>query len=453
MVKKIAIIAAATVLAASCSSPVGPSEKPFTVPEIREWTPAAGARKVGKNPRIRYVDDSSLAREEYRLEITRCGIKAYASDVRGRTWAESTVRQLAARYDGKVPCGTIRDWPEYEMRGFLLDIARRYFPLEWLYRYIDEMTYYKLNTLHLHLCDNGGYREYDNVWENVPGFFRLQSDLFPTLASPGESYTKQEYIDLQKYAESKGVEIISEFDSPAHSLSYARCRPEITSTIRPDHLDLCNPLTFSMLDSLYTEFLGGDDPVIRGLRFHAGLDEYRTKDPEVMEQFRVYTNHFLELTESFGKQACSWGALTDMAGETPVDGHGRIVWAWQNKAADPDSMMALGFDLLCVPDYLMYIVPTAGFYNEYLDRQKIYDTWTPAHVGTVVYEENHPKIKGGMFAEWNDFTTHEYTMEDVHDRVYPAMQVVAAKTWSGTHTSFTFEQFDEGSQIFVTYPH
>ena len=439
------IIAALCLLALSCTENpcLESGSKPATVPEIREWSASPGVRCVGKTPRIKYIEDKTLSEEEYRLEITRFSIKAYASSLRGRKWAESTVLQMSAAYGGRIPCGSVRDCPEYEMRGFMVDAGRMYFPIEELYRYVDELAYYKMNILHIHLDDNGFTREFGD-WDSTPGNFRLQSTFFPGLADPSQSYTKQEYIDLQKYAESKGVEIISEFDAPAHSLSFTRYRPELaSSTHGPDHMDLFKPETYSFLDSLYMEFLGGDDPVIRGPRFHIGADEYKTKDQSIKEQFRSFVNHYLALAESFGKQACSWGTLTDMAGETPVDGHGRMVWAWYNGYADPQEMMDLGFDLVSIPDELVYIVPSAGYYNEFLNRDLIYNAWTPAHIGAAEFEENHPQIKGGMFAEWNDFLLTGVTMEDIHERVTPAMQVIAAKTWSGVNTTFTYEEFDQ----------
>lgn len=441
--KRVLIIAAATLACVCCKTPAEPNAKPATVPEIREWTGGTGMKKTGKHPRIKYVEEEGLAAEEYRIDIRRGRITAYASSARGRKWAESTILQLSAQGDGLIPCGIVHDWPEYEIRGFMVDAGRMYFPIEQLYRYVDDLAYYKMNTLHIHLNDNGFAREFGEDWDKVPGNFRIQSDFFPGLANPEESYTKQEYIDLQKYAESKGVEIISEFDAPAHSLAFTRYRPQLASkTHNPDHMDLFNEQTYSFLDSLYMEFLGGDEPVIRGPRFHAGVDEYKTQDQKIKEQFRSFANHYFSLIESYGKQACSWGALSEMSGETYVDGHDRMVWAWYNGYADPQEMMNLGFDLVCIPDGLVYIVPSAGYYNEFLNRQKIYDNWTPAHVGSAVFQENHPQIKGGMFAEWNDFLLRGYTMEDIHDRVYPATQVIAAKTWSGIHTTLSFNQFE-----------
>lgn len=448
--KRILILTAAVVVCCCCQAPAGPNVKPATVPEIREWTGGSGMKRVGRRPIVKYVDDANLAEEEYRLEITRGRIKAYASSLRGRKWAESTVLQMAAQGRGRIPCGTVHDWPEYQIRGFVVDAGRMYFPIDQLYRYVDDLAYYKMNTLHIHLNDNGFDREFDEDWSKVPGNFRIQSDFFPGLANPEESYTKQEYVELQKYAEGKGIEIISEIDSPAHSLAFTKYRPELASkTHKPDHLDLFNPATYNFLDSLYLEFLGGDDPVFRGPRFHAGVDEYKTKDQAIKEQFRSFANHYFALIESYGKQACSWGALSDMSGETPVDGRGRMVWAWYNGYADPQEMMDLGFDLVCIPDELVYIVPSAGYYNEFLNRQEIYETWTPAHIGAAVFEENHPKIKGGMFAEWNDYLLRGYTMEDIHDRVYPATQVIAAKTWSGVHTTLSFSQFEDACTAVV----
>lgn len=435
------------VLLFCCSTlDAGAQGKPFTIPEIREWVAAKGMLKVGANPQIKYIEDSALAAEEYCIKISRSGVKAYVSSLRGRKWAESTIRQMAAKGDGMIPCGTIHDWPEYPIRGFVLDVGRKYFPIECLYAYIDELAYYKMNTFHIHINDEGmpvGRKPKDEV----PGYWRLQSDFFPGLAVEGESYSKQEYIDLQKYAESKGVEIITEFDTPAHSKAITQYRPDLGSkTNGTNHLDLFLEETYNFVDSLFLEYLGGDDPVIRGHRFHIGTDEYHTDDQRIREQFRVYTNHYLELAELYGKQACCWGSLSDAEGETHVDGHGRMLWAWYNLYADPEKMIDLGFDLVSIPDGLVYIVPQARYYNDYLDRKKIYDTWTPAVIGSLTFEENHPNIKGGMFAVWNDLAAfRRYTTDDVHDRAYPAIQVISAKTWSGIHTSFSFEEFDRAS--------
>lgn len=83
--------------------------------------------------------------------------------------------------------------------------------------------------------------------------------------SPGWLLYQKEFIELQKLAESLGVEIIPEIDVPAHSLAFTQYKPEIGSKeYGMDHLDLFNPETYTFVDGLLREYLEGDEPVFRG---------------------------------------------------------------------------------------------------------------------------------------------------------------------------------------------
>ena len=138
-----------------------------------------------------------------------------------------------------LPKGTITDWPDYEMRSFMLDCGRKFIPISFLHEYVDFMAYYKMNTFHIHLNDNAFKQYFEHNWDKTPSGFRLESDFFPGLASRDGYYTKAEFIELQKHAEKMGVEIIPEFDVPAHSLAFVHYRPELGSKeYGLDHLDL-----------------------------------------------------------------------------------------------------------------------------------------------------------------------------------------------------------------------
>ena len=85
---------------------------------------------------------------------------------------------------------------------------------------------------------------------------------------------------------------------------------------------------------------------------------------------------------------------------------------------------------MSIPDGLVYIVPAAGYYYDYLNCQYLYDSWTPAQIGNEKFEENDPAILGGMFAVWNDHVGNGITVKDIHDRLFPALQTLSAKCWS-----------------------
>lgn len=383
-----------------------------------------------------------LGNEGYIININD-NVTIISNNSRGLFWATRTILQIAEQNGSVLPKGKIIDFPDYEMRSFMLDCGRKYIPIHFLHEYVDFMAYYKMNTFHIHLNDNAFKQYFDNDWNKTPSGFRLESDFFPGLASRDGFYTKEEFIELQKHAENVGVEIIPEFDVPAHSLAFVHYRPELGSDkYGADHLDLFKKETYDFVDSLFMEYLGGDEAVFRGKRFHVGTDEYSNKDSLVVEKFRFFTDHCIREAEKYGKQACVWGALTHAQGVTPVKVENVLMYAWYNGYADPAEMMELGYDLLSIPDGLTYIVPAAGYYYDYLNCEYLYENWTPATIGNQKFEEKHPQIKGGSFAVWNDHAGNGISTKDIHYRAFPAMQTMATKMWTGTSTSLSFDEFD-----------
>ena len=461
------------------------NEKPFVIPELREWKGSTGTFDVTAETRIVYPKnnaelaavaaqfaadykkmfgtelqvaegtakkgdialaikkDKQLGTEGYSIKIGN-KVEIAATTTTGAFWATRTILQMTETGGNQLPQGTIRDWPDYAMRGFMLDCGRKYIPIEFLREYVEFMAYYKMNTFQIHLNDNGFKQFFGHDWNKTQSAFRLESEYFPGLTARDGYYTKQEFIDLQKLAEGLFVEIIPEIDVPAHSLAFTKYRPEIGSTeYGVDHLDLFKEETYQFVDSLFDEYLKGDEPVFRGKRVHVGTDEYSNRDKAVVEQFRHFTNHCLTLVESYGKQAMAWGALTHAQGETPVKVDNIILSAWYNGYADPAKMIELGYDLISIPDGYLYIVPAAGYYYDYLNCKHLYEAWTPAQIGNQKFDERHPQIKGGMFAVWNDHPGNGISCNDIHYRVYPAMQTLAVKMWTGAEPKLPYEQFDQ----------
>ena len=459
------------------------NEKPFVIPEIREWQGGTGNFTITKKTRIAYsqqeladvadllasdikkmfgislkvttgkiaqVDivlalenNPNLCDEGYTISIDE-NTTIKANSTRGAIWATRTLLQIAEQNGGNLPKGNIVDYPDYEMRSFMLDCGRKFIPISFLHEYVDFMAYYKMNTFHIHLNDNAFKQYFNHDWAKTPSGFRLESDFFPGLASRDGYYTKQEFIDLQKHAEKMGVEIIPEIDVPAHSLAFVHYRPELGSKeYGLDHLDLFKEATYTFVDSLFTEYLGGEEPVFRGPRFHVGTDEYSNRDSAVVEKFRYFTDFCIRAAEKHGKQACVWGALTHAKGNTPVKVDNVLMYEWYNGYADPTDMINLGYDVVCIPDGWTYIVPAAGYYYDYLNCSMLYNSWTPAQIGNQKFDEKHPQIKGGSFAVWNDHAGNGISCKDIHYRVYPAMQTMAVKMWTGAKPALSYDEFDK----------
>ena len=458
------------------------NEKPFVIPELKEWqgkegvfVPQAGMRIVYAQDALRSVaeafaadygrmfdaapavvqgkpsegdiyltlkKDKKLGREGYAIRVDRY-VTISAPEVVGAYWATRTLLQMSEQTeDHQLPKGQLRDWPDYAMRGFMMDCGRKFIPMSYMRDLVKMMAYYKMNTLQVHLNDNGFKQFFGHDWGRTYAAFRLECDTYPGLTARDGYYTKREFIDFQEEAASRFVEIIPEIDAPAHTLAFTQYKPEIGSKeYGMDHLDLFNPETYKFMDGLFKEYLEGDKPVFRGPRVHIGTDEYSNKKKDVVEKFRAFTDHYIRLVESYGKQACVWGALTHAAGETPVKSENVIMSAWYNGYADPKEMVRQGYKLISIPDGLVYIVPAAGYYYDYLNTQYLYEKWTPAHVGKAVFEEKDPAILGGMFAVWNDHVGNGISVKDIHHRLFPALQTLAAKTW-GAQAGLPYADFD-----------
>lgn len=458
------------------------NEKPFVIPELKEWqgkegvfVPQAGMRIVYAQDALRSVaeafaadygrmfdaipavvqgkpsagdiyftlkKDKKLGREGYAIRVDRY-VTVSAPEVVGAYWATRTLLQISEQTeDHQLPKGQLRDWPDYAMRGFMMDCGRKFIPMSYLRDLVKMMAYYKMNTLQVHLNDNGFKQFFGHDWGRTYAAFRLECDTYPGLTARDGYYTKREFIDFQEEAASQFVEIIPEIDAPAHTLAFTHYKPEIGSQeYGMDHLDLFNPETYKFMDGLFKEYLGGEEPVFRGPRVHIGTDEYSNKKKEVVEKFRAFTDRYIRLVESYGKQACVWGALTHAAGETPVKSENVIMSAWYNGYADPKEMVRQGYKLISIPDGLVYIVPAAGYYYDYLNIEYLYNNWTPAHVGKAVFEEKDPAILGGMFAVWNDHVGNGISIKDIHDRLFPALQTLATKTWDA-QVGLPYADFD-----------
>lgn len=129
----------------------------------------------------------------------------------------------------------------------MLDCGRKFIPISYLQDLVKIMSYYKMNTLQIHLNDNGFKQYFEHDWSKTYSAFRLESETYPGLAAYDGFYTKKEFIDLQKQAMELGVEIIPEIDVPAHSLAFTQYNPRIGSKkYGMDHLDLFAPETYPL---------------------------------------------------------------------------------------------------------------------------------------------------------------------------------------------------------------
>ena len=241
--------------------------------------------------------------EGYFMTTDENGVRIYSSTYTGALYGTVTAEQILWQDDGNdnIPCGVIRDYPDYEIRSVMFDVGRIPHRLQYLQDYTKILTWYKMNEFQLHLNDDFTYSP-----EGLPsgsewnGMHRLESDAFPSLtenqAYTGERfeyfnevygdpvYTKDDYRNLEDMANAGGIDLIPEIDTPSHSNAYIRYAQE-----NPDEIDWLGPIQSNnnaqmlaldinssnaneaakaqtarkFMEALYDDYLGGDERVIR----------------------------------------------------------------------------------------------------------------------------------------------------------------------------------------------
>ncbi|SHE48522.1 family 20 glycosylhydrolase [Pedobacter caeni] len=195
--------------------------------------PAAQQRKPARG--ISIIKDASLAEEEYRILVDANGIVLSASGNKGVFYAIQTIKSLLSgenrtvkRQALKIPFLRILDKPRFAYRGLMLDVARNFQTKASVMKVIDVMSRYKLNTLHLHLNDDEGWRleipalpELTQVGGIRNAGFATGNSLQPAYGSGAEGkqsfYSVADYIEILKYAAARHIEVIPELETPGHA--------------------------------------------------------------------------------------------------------------------------------------------------------------------------------------------------------------------------------------------
>lgn len=395
---------------------------------------------------LTYSDVTLKNREAYTLDFNQnsgATIKGATRD--GAFWATRTLLQLAENHKNSIPCGLITDYPDYPSRGFMLDVGRKFFTIDYLRSYVKILSYYKMNEFHVHLNDNGFKSYYGNDWSKTYAAFRLESTTYPGLAAEDGHYTKEEFRNLQLLGMQYGVNVIPEIDIPAHSLAFTRYNPELKASApyADDHLDILNdaklPKIYEFFDKLFDEYIKGENPTFVGKDVHIGTDEFvkegqiRNVDNAQSKRFREFTNHYLKYIADLGKTPRLWGGLEWLKDSplTPVPAVGGAVMnAWSKDWVNAEQMLKDGFKIISTPDTWLYIVPAAGYYQDFLDIQWIYNNYRPEKVN---YALTLPDFKSGLlgstFAVWNDICGNGISQLDVHYRTIPAVKAFGTKNW------------------------
>ncbi|MFE0674840.1 beta-N-acetylhexosaminidase [Streptomyces sp. NPDC058867] len=204
-------------------------------------------------PRLEHAEDGTfvlaldpalrgLGEEGYGLTVSPHGVLLRAARPTGLLRGVQTIRQLlpyealSAPYEGaELPGVEITDVPAHPWRGMLLDVARHFQPVSYLHRFVDLLALHKLNTLHLHLTDDQGWRMPVAAYPRLTeiGGRRTQSMTGPAGSTHfdgrphGGSYTRAELTGLVAHAAARGVTVVPEIGVPGHVRAALAAHPEL----------------------------------------------------------------------------------------------------------------------------------------------------------------------------------------------------------------------------------
>ncbi len=188
--------------------------------------------KTNANTFVKY--NKNFDSEEYSLEVKDNLIEITASDYSGVFYALESLHQLLLISENEnkgLPIISIKDSPRFKYRGFLLDVSRNFYGIDKVKQVIDYMAHFKLNKLDFRLTDDEGWRlEIPGIPELTEiggkrGFTEDETDkLIPMYGSGAFSdnsgsgyYTKNEFIEILKYAKKRNIEVIPQISFPSHA--------------------------------------------------------------------------------------------------------------------------------------------------------------------------------------------------------------------------------------------
>lgn len=180
--------------------------------------------------------DTSLQKEAYILEIGENGVLIKASSYEGMFYALQTIQNLlppsqliSAGAGFTLPYVQVKDQPRFSYRGLMLDIARNFHNKEVLLKYLDIMSLYKLNTLHLHFVDDEGWRieipslpELTEIGSHRTAYFNDGRSIQPAYGSginagEGKYLSVEDFKEVLKYAAERCIKVIPEIETPGHA--------------------------------------------------------------------------------------------------------------------------------------------------------------------------------------------------------------------------------------------
>src|SRR6202012_3130186 len=272
-----------------------------------------------------------------------------------------------------LPAVSITDAPTYAWRGMHLDVWRHFFSIAYLKKFINVMSLYKMNKLHLHLTDDQGWRieikKYPKLTEegawrtfdkNDSACMKRAKDNPDFEIDPshiihkdgktlyGGFYTQAQMKGIVAYAAARHIDIVPEIDMPGHMMAAINSYPFLTCNGENKFGELfsrpicpCNETTFEFAENVYSEIM----EIFPSKYIHIGGDEVDRSDwaksdackalmqREGIKDLPALQSYFINRMEKFfnahGRKLIGWDEIIE-GGISPT----AIVMYWRSWVPD-----------------------------------------------------------------------------------------------------------------------
>uniref|UniRef100_A0A1I8P0N9 Beta-hexosaminidase n=2 Tax=Stomoxys calcitrans TaxID=35570 RepID=A0A1I8P0N9_STOCA len=324
----------------------------------------------------------------------------------------------------RIPETEIYDEPRFKYRGLMLDSARHFISKGKILQLLEGMAFNKLNVFHWHLSDDSA--------------FTFNSTTYPELSLKGAyrremTYSPAEVKEIVEFARKRGIRVIAEFDTPAHTASWGASHPEIMTKCAGKYAGQLGPFnptkdsTFTFLNKFFSE--------IRNLfpdrYLHLGVDEVNPScwegNSEIQKYLTskkldngvlpyLYLERFTADISTLGWKQMVWQeAMTEYPYmKWPTGTIGQVWFDFKNVSRD---LTARKFDIIHSQDWYMYVLSTGG------DWEKFYKVEPLDFEGSDVQKKH---VLGGEACLWSEYI-NEY---NVMPTTFPRVSAVAERLWS-----------------------
>ena len=423
------------------------------------------SRKEGKHIVLEFDTILITRPEMYKLEVSHKTIKIKAKTVRGIVNGIQTLLQLlplGKTTDSYIPAIQITDYPRFAYRGMHLDVVRHFFPLSYIKKYIDYLTFHKFNTFHWHLTDDQGWRieilSYPKL--NSVGSWRDSTLIGHFKDTParydrtryGGYYTLEEVKEVLSYAAIRGISVIPEVDIPGHSRATITAYPELSTDPnaawgvaytwgmynRQNNVLAPNPATFQFLRTIFYEIadlfpspyihLGGDECSKLWWKKSDSTQAFMRRNG-LKDEVALQT-YFIEQVSQYlkekNKKVIGWHEIMEGKLDTST-----IVMNWSNdeKAIEAASK---GFSVIMTPGKPYYFdhfqskdLKDSLAIHGYNSLESVY-RYEPVP-NSIIKKGLADKILGGQANVWTEYMEFPTKVDYM---IFPRMSALSESLWT-----------------------